>query len=188
MGLDMYLKAEKYLSKWDDEDAKLGREIAKLVNINVGDESESNPEPFINTVKSRIGYWRKQNAIHNWFVQEVQDGEDNRQEYYVRREQLIELRDLCQEVLDEADPLWQRFVFEAGGDSATWDTLNEKAQATYAELEAICEDKLPTVDGFFFGGTKYDEWYIQGLRDTIKIVNNALTLPDSWGIKYTSSW
>ena len=45
------------------------------------------------------GYWRKANAVHDWFVREVQGGEDNCAPYYVSREQLVELKELCQKVL-----------------------------------------------------------------------------------------
>ena len=53
-------------------------------------------------VDVKVAYWRKQNAIHNWFVEECQNGEDECQTVYVGREKLEELRDLCREVL--ADP------------------------------------------------------------------------------------
>jgi hypothetical protein len=29
-------------------------------------------------------------------------------------------------------------------------------------------EKLPVVDGFMFGGTGYDEWYWQGVEDTVE--------------------
>lgn len=48
-------------------------------------------------------YWRKANQIHNWFVQNVQNGEDDCQAYRVSTEQLQELRDLCEEVLRKED-------------------------------------------------------------------------------------
>jgi hypothetical protein len=48
----------------------------------------------------KVGYWRKANAIHQWFVDNCQDGRDDCREYYVTREQLEELRKFCQMVLD----------------------------------------------------------------------------------------
>lgn len=48
----------------------------------------------------KIGYWRKANAIHDWFVQNCQDGNDDCRESYVSIEQLEELRKICQMVLD----------------------------------------------------------------------------------------
>lgn len=48
----------------------------------------------------KIGYWRKANAVHDWFVQNCQDGNDDCREAYVSTEQLEELRKVCQMVLD----------------------------------------------------------------------------------------
>lgn len=49
-----------------------------------------------------VGYWRKAKAIHNWFVENVQDGKDDCSYYEVSKSKLIELRNLCQLVLDTA--------------------------------------------------------------------------------------
>lgn len=51
-------------------------------------------------VEEEVGYWRKANAIHRWFVENVQKGEDNCETYPVTITQLMTLRDLCQEVLN----------------------------------------------------------------------------------------
>ena len=52
-------------------------------------------------VSVRVGYWRKANAIHGWFVRNVQGGKDECQDSSVSRESLKELRNLCQKMLDE---------------------------------------------------------------------------------------
>lgn len=46
-----------------------------------------------------MGYWRKSNQIHNWFVDNVQDGNDDCNTYYVSCEQLETLKGLCEQVL-----------------------------------------------------------------------------------------
>lgn len=48
----------------------------------------------------KVGYWRKANAIHDWFVQNCQNGEDDCRESYVSIEQLEELRKICKMVLE----------------------------------------------------------------------------------------
>ncbi len=88
MGLDMYLYARKHF--WRDEDKPKVNDIPKGY------------EPW--SVDVKVLYWRKANAIHQWFVDNVQDGIDNCQDYYVRREELEKLRNLCTEVLDGAPP------------------------------------------------------------------------------------
>ena len=49
-----------------------------------------------------VGYWRKANQIHNWFVHNVQGGEDDCGICEVSQSKLIELRDTCQKVIDTA--------------------------------------------------------------------------------------
>ena len=56
------------------------------------------------SIMEQVGYWRKANAIHLWFVKNVQDGEDDC--YYHReitKADLEELKDVCNEVLCDPD-------------------------------------------------------------------------------------
>ena len=93
MGLDMYLTAKRYLSKYNPEDAKL-RELVSAIDFGFSGEVEQ--------ISFEAMYWRKANAIHNWFVREEQEGVDNCAEYNVGEESLAKLRDICKQVL--ADP------------------------------------------------------------------------------------
>lgn len=91
MGLDMYLKAKKYVSEYADKEAY------ELVNrLDVGQFDME-----INEISAEAMYWRKANAIHAWFVRECQEGVDNCQEYWVTPEKLKELRDICREILKD---------------------------------------------------------------------------------------
>ena len=106
MGLDMYLYAEKYVSGYDYStgDAKLSAGVKKLARQAGLRSSDLKFSGFGSAViRITVGYWRKANAIHNWFVQNVQDGEDNCRPYYVDTEKLKELRDECQAALADKD-------------------------------------------------------------------------------------
>jgi hypothetical protein len=48
-----------------------------------------------------VYYWRKANAIHAWFVDQVQKGEDDCQRSLVHPEQLAELVDRCEQVTED---------------------------------------------------------------------------------------
>ena len=50
-----------------------------------------------------VGYWRKENHIHNWFVENVQDGVDKCHIHKVSVEALKELKNTCLEVLEDHD-------------------------------------------------------------------------------------
>jgi hypothetical protein len=50
-----------------------------------------------------VGYWRKANHIHAWFVQNVQGGNDDCGYYPVSKAQLEKLNGVCQLVLNNMD-------------------------------------------------------------------------------------
>ena len=148
MGLDMYLTAERYI--WSSE-KPISDEVANLLGLQLDGERMR-----VNSVEAEAMYWRKANAIHKWFVENIQGGEDNCQRYYVEREQLVELRDLCAKLCTQRE---------------------------------MAEETLPTADGFFFGPTDYDEWYWDGIEETVQGLDKALkTFDDKWQFHYRSSW
>ena len=153
MGLDMYLTAEKYASGYDFSDDK---EIYTSVVNTIGAEPFADKHSPSVEVSVTAGYWRKANAIHDWFVRTCQNGVDECQKSYVVRSQLEELRDLCKEVLLDKDK---------------------------------ASELLPTSNGFFFGGTDYDDWYFNTLKDTVEMISNLLkNVPEDWEFYYRSSW
>lgn len=90
MGLDQYLYATKYL-----ENNGEGNEFTRLVEtVNAESFIDSNNRQSLE-VKALVGTWRKAYQIHGWFVRNVQHDEDNNLEYYVRRDSLTELLELC---------------------------------------------------------------------------------------------
>tara|TARA_A100001515_G_scaffold120041_1_gene102847 strand:+ start:894 stop:1388 length:495 start_codon:yes stop_codon:yes gene_type:complete len=164
MGLDMYLKARKHVGGYKFQDEPEQKVFADVIE-SVGMGSHFDQESPSATVTVTVGYWRKANAIHKWFVDNCQGGVDECQESYVRRDQLGELRSLCLEVLD----------------------LVHDGKVDGSQI-------LPTQSGFFFGSTSYDDWYIQDLEATVDIINRALSIPDPEGsftkvnFYYEASW
>lgn len=93
MGLDMYLTAKRYVYDFDDSGKAL-REKLQDLKVNGMRVKELSYE---------AGYWRKANAIHKWFVDNVQRGTDNCGVYFVTTEQLEKLLELVNEVLRNRD-------------------------------------------------------------------------------------
>jgi hypothetical protein len=149
MGLDMYLTAKRYVSEYNEPDRVISTEIMRHF-------PELTESQTVQEISVRVGYWRKANAIHKWFVDHVQEGTDDCGNYYVSRDQLTALRDVCVRVRD-----WPG---------------------------KLAAEQLPTTSGFFFGGTDYDEYYIQDVNNTIQIIDSCLKLPGSWDFEYHSSW
>lgn len=56
-----------------------------------------------NGVNTDLGYWRKANAIHNFFVEVVQNGEDECREHPVSVSDLSALMDACKDALDNPE-------------------------------------------------------------------------------------
>lgn len=91
MGLDMYLNAKRYLWKTQEEDGNIAQKIS---DIGIGNNGMR-----VKEITCEAMYWRKANAIHYWFVQNVQSGVDDCREYYITRKQLEALLGVCNEVL-----------------------------------------------------------------------------------------
>lgn len=91
MGLDMYLNVRHFFlyNELEEANSKFQTawgDLAKLGNLK--------------QVEIEAAYWRKANAIHNWFVNNVQKGRDDCGQYEVSREQLTALRDTCEKVME----------------------------------------------------------------------------------------
>jgi len=96
MGLDMYLEKGTYVKNWDFMKPEERHEIV----VKKGGEVVKNIDPAkIQTIVEEIGYWRKANAIHKWFVDNVQDGVDECQRSYVDSAQLGILLESVERVL-----------------------------------------------------------------------------------------
>jgi len=98
----------------------------------------------ISEIIERVAYWRKANHIHNWFVQNVQSGKDNCGEYYVSKEKLKELIDLCKKVVEHKDKAAEFLptvggVFFGGTDYDEY--YYEDTQATIDMLEPLLEEE-----------------------------------------------
>ena len=100
MGLDMYLSGKRYMSTvFKKEDGEKQEAIQKLFPELEGMTGRWGDASPVKEVSIDVGYWRKANAIHDWFVRECQGGVDECQPSYVGREQLVELKEACEQVL-----------------------------------------------------------------------------------------
>jgi hypothetical protein len=89
MGLDMYLDKTLYISEFDKQGIE---KIDTIYNV-LGIQDLSNNYKHLELRLPAI-YWRKSNQIHGWFVEHIQEGDDNCQTYHVDIEQLEELLEL----------------------------------------------------------------------------------------------
>lgn len=138
------------------------------------------------SMEKEVGYWRKANAIHKWFIEntnEVTDGS-----YEVTKQDLEKLKEACETVIngskldDGLISIGQRYQ---NGEFV--DILEEGKIIANPEL---AKSILPTQDGFFFGNLDYDEYYIEKLKLTVDIIKEALekTDFDKEYLYYWASW
>lgn len=98
MGLDMYLRARAFASEYYCADHY---PALQALADQIGLPSFTGLRSI--TMSTDAAYWRKANQIHAWFVDHVQEGEDNCRQYFVTFEQLQELHDLCARLLIRRD-------------------------------------------------------------------------------------
>lgn len=190
MGLDMYLEkinrnAVGYMDvdvSELDTDSALYNKLQQYI-VKRGGPYFSWPSLF-----EEVGYWRKANAIHRWFVLNVQNGEDDCDRYEVSKDKLEELLSICEQVVSNAIMVEGKIVNGQTLKDGKWEDILEDGM--FIINKEVCEELLPTVDGFFFGSTNYDQWYLDDVKDTIVILRKVLaeTDFDDYKIYYCSSW
>lgn len=143
MGLDMYLTAKRYISDFDDS----GKALKFYL-----DDLKVNGMP-IKELSYEAGYWRKANQIHKWFVDNVQEGNDNCGEYLVTTEQLERLLELVNEVLRNRDKANELLPTANGFFFGSYD-YDEGYFDDLIQTKAIIENVL-ALDNF----NRYDIYY-----------------------------
>lgn len=109
MGLDMYLYKATYIGgKYDFNN------VGGNVDIFKNDERLPISVKTIEYILEDKAYWRKANAIHKWFVDNIQRGVDNCAMYYVSGYRLLDLVDTCKKVLENHDLAGELLPTQAG--------------------------------------------------------------------------
>lgn len=187
MGLDMYLSKKYYVQNWEHNPLNLKKSTripTRIPGVFTGTSKYEititrGGKPLeikdITYITSQVMYWRKANAIHQWFVTNVQDGKDDCGDYGVSIEQLQELVNVIKQIIAPKDVKVE-----------VMDRLTGSSRA--ARL-------LPTTEGFFFGDTGYDDGYFRDLEETAEKLGEAIEeakKENAAGIsvdfEYHSSW
>lgn len=140
-------------------------------------------------ITEQVGYWRKANHIHNWFVKNIQDDVDDCNYHReVTEDDLNELLNICKQVLDSCEMVTGQI--NNGYEFRNGKMVSIMQPGKYVKDPSVAKELLPSTDGFFFGGTDYDEYYVADIKKTIEIVKKVLeeTDFDTQMIYYISSW
>lgn len=184
MGLDMYLYKDTYVQNWDHmSDSE--KHIITIVKDGLP-VSQIKPER-IAYIREQVGYWRKANSIHAWFVANVQDGNDDCGTYYVSDEKLSELLTAVREVLASTQLI--NGIIQNGLTANKETGFKLKPHYEVGKMvddPNVAKELLPSQSGSFFGSTDYDEYYVADLKDTEQII--AQVIEEGGDVYYTSSW
>lgn len=187
-GLDMYLTRKIFIGAEYEHRGITGvidiRGNGKQIPINLNK---------VHYIEESVGYWRKANQIHKWFVDNVQEGEDDCKEYYVSKQKLKELLTLCEEVKriakTEDSKVENGRTYTPDGEKINY--VEGKIITNPVEIARL----LPTADGFFFGSTNYDNYYLEDIDYTIEILEQIFKDEDEYAKQgmsvdyyYSSSW
>ncbi len=184
MGLDMYLEKKTYVKNWDHQ----GPDQRHQITVARGGKPRTDIKPErISAIVEQVAYWRKANAIHTWFVANVQGGKDDCGTYYVGADKLAALKAACDKVLANSKmrkgKVKAGYVIEKGGKRPI---IEDGEVITDAQ---IAETVLPTASGFFFGSTDYDEGYRDDLQHTSTVIGELLAEGGISGdFYYHASW
>lgn len=179
----MYLRKRVFVKEYSDEKQKL--EISKngkpIKGLNLDN---------VSSIEEEAAYWRKANQIHNWFVENVQEGVDDCGTYYVEIEKLQELVDLCKKVITESKLEDGKIINGREYRNGVWTDIIVDGKTI--QNSEIAGQLLPNTPGLFFGSTEYDYYYIDQLKETIEMLEPLLTKEnkEDWRISfyYESSW
>ena len=138
MGLDMYLTRETYI----------GAEYAHRHidgNIFITKESKRIPINFnqISEITENVAYWRKANAIHKWFVDNVQNGNDDCNKYCVTVDQLKQLVKACKDTLEDHSKAGELLPPQSGfffGSTEIDDWYFEGLKSTVKQLTPVIKE------------------------------------------------
>jgi hypothetical protein len=183
MGLDMYLTKNHYVKNWGHQTPA----ERHVITIKKGGKKSPIDAKRIGEVVTDEIYWRKANAIHNWFVKNCQDGVDDCQKHHVSTEQLKELLRTVTSVLEAS-----KLVPGKINDGTSY-TPKGGMKTIIKEGKVIADSRaaealLPAASGFFFGSTEYNQYYYEDLVRTKKELERVLEAKDDGEFYYQSSW
>lgn len=182
MGLDMYLHKRTCVKNWNWMKPEDRLQITVLEG---GKPAKIKPERVCG-ISEEVAHWREANAIHQWFVDDVQDGHDNCADYRVSDDQLRDLLEACREVL-KASKLVDGQVAN-GYAFANGEKVPIIEDGKIIENPSKAADLLPVEDGFRFGGIGYDESYLEDIEYTKNVLEQLLAEEPDGEYYYSSSW
>lgn len=159
MGLDMNLSRRTYVknSPYMEDDRKHTITIKRGKKLRKDIKNER-----ISEIVEDVGYWRKFNALHNWFVQNVQGGVDECKPHFVGIDDLNNLKEILENVLKNKDEAHEILPTTSGfffGGTDYDEYYFEDVESTLNLINDLIEEhKKSEKDGIFYDYEYRSSW------------------------------
>jgi len=166
----------------------MGAKELHKISVKLGNKIRKDIKPErITYITQEMGYWRKFNALHGWFITNCANGVDECQEIHVPIEKIKDVL----AVLHEVNNILNKSALAV----KLVKNLNGESYENVYDREEEVRNVLPPTQGFFFGGIEIDEWFKESVEKSIKIFTEVLEEEDiaqSYGsyneFYYRASW
>ena len=141
MGLDMHLYATDFFSSYTNKES-YDNAVKALGAEEFLSKHSCSPMGFVD-VKMEVAYWRKANAIHKYFVDNLQGGKDECQTTEVSRSELQDLLDICNEVMEDRSKAEKLLPTQSGfffGSTEYDEYYYDDIELTIKQLTSILEN------------------------------------------------
>lgn len=109
--------------------------------------------------------WLNASHIHTWFVENVQNGQDDCGQYYVPTEKLEELLEVCDSVIENSE-LVSGMVEHSTGPNHYPAAFARREPGRVLRDSSVAERLLPVREGYYNGYLEYDEAYLEAVVAT----------------------
>lgn len=138
--------------------------------------------------RGEVMYWRKANHIHGWFTRKLNELE-NQKTYPISYETLEDLLMDCIQVKDSliaGGTIMKDTVVERGHqDGKAFEKVEPRPQFKNTK---VALELLPPTEGFFFGSSDIDEYYLKDIEETIESLTKVLSTKEKGERFYYYAW
>lgn len=151
-----------------------------------------------------VGYFRKHHSIHKWFVNNIQNGNDDCGRYKISVKDIETLKELCEEIMTHVTKEKPEPKFYMGINGQIEEVWQYDKYTVDEDGKKIIDEKLPSHHQSW-EGINYSDDYFYTVENCIEVLNKVIDFCNGnffgiytdrktgeyngeWVLEYTSSW